>query len=446
MNKRAYEVNFDGIVGPTHNYSGLSWGNIASIANENVVSNPREAALQGLKKMLFLAKLGIPQAVLPPHERPYVPFLRSLGFSGASDAILRSAKSCCPMLLFACSSAAAMWAANAATVSPSADCRDGRVHITPANLSHKFHRSIEPTTTKRILQAIFPEPTYFCIHDPLPPGSHFSDEGAANHMRFCTAHNHRGVEVFVYGRKAFAPNTSQPEKFPARQTLEASQAIARTHQLHEHDVIYAQQNPAAIDAGVFHNDVICTNNQSFLFYHEQAFVNTQEVIDAIQNRLSVPLCLVKVKSSDIPLEDVVSSYLFNSQIVTINGGEMVMLAPEECRQVPRVKHFLDKIDWAIDRVHYCDLRESMRNGGGPACLRLRVVLTPIEIEATNPHVFLSEKLYETLKDWIQRHYRDRLTGEELSDHLLLRESMEALDELTQILHLGSIYPFQMNAQ
>ena len=27
----AYEVNFDGLVGPTHNYAGLSYGNVASL-------------------------------------------------------------------------------------------------------------------------------------------------------------------------------------------------------------------------------------------------------------------------------------------------------------------------------------------------------------------------------------------------------------------------------
>ncbi|MGA8031441.1 MAG: N-succinylarginine dihydrolase, partial [Casimicrobiaceae bacterium] len=44
-------MNFDGIPGPTHNYSGLAQGNLAAERNAQQVSNPREAALQGLEKM-----------------------------------------------------------------------------------------------------------------------------------------------------------------------------------------------------------------------------------------------------------------------------------------------------------------------------------------------------------------------------------------------------------
>jgi len=112
------ELNLDGIVGPTHNYAGLSWGNLASQKHKLSVSNPRQAALEGLAKMKFLADMGIPQAVLPPHQRPHLPTLRSLGYSGSDAEILAKAHQDNPVLLSACCSASAMWSANAATVSP----------------------------------------------------------------------------------------------------------------------------------------------------------------------------------------------------------------------------------------------------------------------------------------------------------------------------------------
>lgn len=444
---KAYEMNFDGIVGPTHHYAGLSYGNIASIANEEAISNPREAALQGLNKMLFLHRLGVKQAVLPPHERPNLAVLHSLGFDGKNSEILQKVQRESPKLLSASYSAAAMWTANAATVSPSSDCEDRRVHFTPANLTNKFHRSLEAATTEKILGKIFFNADHFCVHSPLPPVQDFSDEGAANHLRFCNSYNDLGVELFVYGREAFTTdNVLSPSIFPARQTLEASQAVARRHLLRKDKVIFAQQNPEAIDAGVFHNDVISVSNQNVFFYHEQAFVDTPVVIDAIQNAMAEPLHLIRVDKEEVSLADAVASYLFNSQIVTLDHGEMdemVMIAPQECQEIKSVKEFCESMQGdVIKKIFYLNLRESMCNGGGPACLRLRVVLTAAELSAINSHVLFDEKLYKTLTAWVHRYYRDKLTMRDMADPLLLKESMEALDALTQILHLGSIYSFQ----
>ena len=139
----AYEVNFDGLVGLTHHYAGLSFGNVASTRNQQAVANPKLAARQGLLKMKQLADLGFVQAVLPPHERPQVDLLRQLGFSGTDAQVLARAAQQAPRLLCAVSSASAMWTANAATVSPSSDTADGRVHFTVANLNNKFHRASE---------------------------------------------------------------------------------------------------------------------------------------------------------------------------------------------------------------------------------------------------------------------------------------------------------------
>src|SRR5579871_2761022 len=146
------EHQFDGLVGPTHNYGGLSAGNVASTEHEGQVSNPRAAARQGLAKMRFVHDLGVAQAVLPPHDRPSLASLRRLGFRGSDEEVIARAAEGDGLLLRQCSSASAMWTANAATVAPSSDTADGRVHFVPANLQQMFHRSIETPTTTRILR------------------------------------------------------------------------------------------------------------------------------------------------------------------------------------------------------------------------------------------------------------------------------------------------------
>ncbi len=441
----AVEVNFDGIVGPTHNYSGLSYGNIASMKSQSLISNPKEAALQGLEKMKLLASMGIPQAVIPPQARPYIPMLRELGFEGNDKTILEQAYHLAPEILFSCSSAASMWAANAATVSPSHDTEDGKLHMTPANLSSKFHRSIEAPFTQKFFQKIFKDPDLFVIHDPLPPGEYFADEGAANHCRFSAKHGEAGLEMFVWGRHSFKTHENLPSQFPPRQVYEASQAIARRHRLKPTGVIFAQQNPLAIDAGVFHNDVISVSNEYVYFYHEKTFIDTPAVIDKLRKKMQ-GLTLVLVPEARISLHEAVASYVFNSQIVTLPDQKMRMIAPMECLESNLVKDFLqemvDEPSNPITGMDFLNLHQSMANGGGPACLRLRIVLNEKQLKALHQGILLTDELYLKLKQWIEKYYRDRLHPNDLADIHLFNEVKEALSKLTTILQLGSLYYFQ----
>jgi len=441
MNDDTQEINFDGIVGPTHNYAGLSLGNLASQRHVNRPSNPRQAALQGLAKMKFVSDLGVKQAVLPPQDRPDVEALRRLGFCGSDAAVLERAGREAPMLLAACGSASAMWAANAATVSPSADSADGRVHFTPANLATQFHRSLESATTAVVLKAIFADQRVFAHHPPLPAGAQFADEGAANHTRLTAGQ--KGLQIFAYGRGAW--ETKSLTHFPARQTNEASEAIARLHKLNRSDLLLIRQNPKAIDAGAFHNDVVAVGHRNVLLYHQAAFAEPIDQVRRWFEEAAAQLNAIEVSETDVPLADAISSYLFNSQLVTDGRGEMVLIAPTEAREAPSARGFLEKLSAAsgpIRRVHFVDVRQSMDNGGGPACLRLRVELTRREIGLVHPGVILTEQLYAQLQGWIHKHYRDRLLPADLADPQLLDESRGALDELTRILGLGSIYSFQ----
>jgi succinylarginine dihydrolase len=446
---KSCEVNFDGLVGPTHNYGGLSYGNVASQSNSHQPANPREAALQGLAKMKALMDMGFTQGVLAPQERPAVAALRQLGFAGTDAQVIeQAARQAMPLLVASCS-ASSMWVANAATVSPSADTADGRVHFTAANLNCKFHRSIEHPTTSRVLNAMFADAAHFAHHAALPPVAQFGDEGAANHTRFCRDYGGPGVEFFVFGRSAFDTRYPTPQKFPARQTLEASMAVARLHGLNEQGVVFAQQNPAVIDQGVFHNDVIAVGNGEVLFHHQDAFLDTERVLTELRNKLDAvgatfqPIC---VPRAQVSVDDAVRSYLFNSQLLSRADGSMLLAVPQECQENDRVWHYLQALiasGGPVNEVKVFDLKQSMQNGGGPACLRLRVALNETELAAVNPGVILTPRLYDSLTGWVERHYRDRMSENDLADPQLLVECRTALDELTQILKLGAVYPFQI---
>lgn len=443
----AFEANYDGLIGPTHNYGGLSYGNLASASNAGLIARPKEAALQGLAKMKMLADKGLVQGVLPPQQRPFLPMLREVGFSGADMKILADGFSGDPVLVRNLYSASSMWAANAATISPSSDCADGRLHFSPANLSTMLHRSIEHEQTRRALRAAFPDDKHFAVHHALPAQGSFSDEGAANHVRLCKDHGDMGVELFVYGRDAY--DKTLDLNFPARQTLQAFQAIARKHQLDAARTVFARQSKRAIDAGAFHNDVVCVGAKTCLFYHEFAFEDTRGTRAAIKEAakgLFEPE-FVEVANADVPIEDAISAYLFNSMLVQFPDQERLsLITPTETRDNPRTKSYCDKLvasNGPIGEVVYVDVRQSMRNGGGPACLRLRVVLNEAELAGANPKMRITDESYAQLCQWVNRHYRDELAPQDLQDPALMDESFRALDELSAILGLGSdFYPFQ----
>ena len=385
------EINFDGIVGPTHNYAGLSLGNLAATGNAGATSHPRAAALQGVAKMRANLRLGLRQGILLPHPRPDAAWLAALGTDPARAGRLWAAAS----------SASAMWAANAATVSPAPDTADGRCHLTVANLVTMPHRSHEWPETLRQLRLAFAHPG-FVVHGPVPPP--FGDEGAANHMRLCEHHGAPGVEVFVYG-EAGGP-------FPARQHHEASAAVARRHGV---DALFVRQSAAAIAAGAFHNDVVAVANERVLFAHEHAFADKDRFYQQLRARLP-SVEIIEAPANAISLDDAVASYLFNAQLVTLPDGGMALILPSEARGHPRVWPWLQTLvagNGPIRRLVPVDVRESMANGGGPACLRLRVVCDPATVD---PHFLVDEAKLDRIAAVIAAHWPERVTA---ADHATL---------------------------
>jgi succinylarginine dihydrolase len=306
-----------------------------------------------------------------------------------------------------------------------------------------FHRAIEAPTTTRVLRAIFADPARFAVHGPLPGGGQFADEGAANHVPLATSRG--AAHVFAWGRSGFGEPFAAPRLHPARQTLDASLALARQHRLERARCFFPQQHPEGIDAGAFHTDVLAVGNGPFFMLHELAFVDDARLTDDLRRLLGDELFVVRATSAELSPERAARAYPFNSQVISRSDGTMAIVAPEDSREDSQARAFLERVVGSggpVRSVHYVDVRQSMRNGGGPACLRLRIPLSDDEAAALSANVILTDALYDALCAWIQRHYRDRLVPSDLADPELAREGMRALDDLTELLRLGSIYDFQ----
>lgn len=407
------EINFDGIVGPSHNYAGLSLGNLAATKHAGQTAYPRAAALQGIEKMRGNMARGLAQGFLLPLPRPNAVLLDALAADDTMDAGLRAAAW----------SASSMWTANAATVSPAPDTRDGRCHLTPANLVTMPHRAQEWPDTKAQLEIAFGDSRYFALHDPVP--STFGDEGAANHMRLCEGHGAPGVEVFIYGTKG--------GKFPARQSEQASRVVARKHGLDPERTVFIEQNPQAIEAGAFHNDVVAVANEQVLFTHALAFADQQGAYAAMHEKFPT-LEVAEVPAEAVSLTDAISSYLFNAQLLSLPSGGMGLVIPLEAWETKSVRKWLDTMlagNGPIREVFPVDVRQSMSNGGGPACLRLRVVADPTTVD---PRFMLNDKA-SLIESVIAKHWPETIEPAQIGDEALAQSVHDARMALFEALNL-----------
>ncbi|MAR90128.1 MAG: N-succinylarginine dihydrolase [Pseudomonadota bacterium] len=428
------EVNFDGLVGPTHHYGGLAPGNLASARHGGQVSNPRQAALQGLAKMRWMLDRGLPQGVLPPQLRPNLGALRQLGFQGPPQRLLAQAWQQEPTLFSAACSASAMWVANAATVIPSCDHPQQRCVLIPANLISHLHRQLEVAATYDLLRHVFASRDHFQVARPLPGVAALGDEGAANHMRIPVP-GAGALHVFVYGRDG--DDVTGPRRYPARQTRHACEALARAGNLDPKRVLYWQQLPDAIDAGVFHNDVIALSHTGVLLCHERAFVDQPQCLQQLQARAGGKLRIVQVPEQAISLQRAVDSYLFNSQLLGPVDHPMLVL-PLEAERDAQVRQYVEvelRRALRLREVVYMDLRQSMSNGGGPACLRLRITLHESELNALQGRLLLNDERHRQLVQLVERRYPESLTLEQLSHWPTAREMMDIVAEIYGVLDL-----------
>ena len=432
------EANFDGLVGPSHHYGGLGVGNVASLESQNKTSYPKAGALQGLEKMRAVAELGVPQFFLPPCRRPNIDWLRELGFKGSDADVLKAVADTDASLLSAAYSSAFMWTANAATITPSADSGDGCLHLSVANLCSNLHRQQEADERFEQLNQFFKNVPKAIVHPPLPNSFPLRDEGAANHMRLAVdtvdaagpSGAGQGVHIFVDGEAAVSG-------FRGRQGRQCSAAIARRHALNGNQIFMLHQHPDAIAAGVFHNDVIATSHQFLLIQHERAFLNADDEMDRLektfQRSFGRSLLRIVVTEDQLSLKEAVATYLFNSQMVTNSSGTFTIICPENCQRSSHARKLVE--GWIADEgnpiteVQYLPLDQSMANGGGPACLRLRVQLTPEQINSLPTKYSINDDSAQRIAAWIQKWYPESLSIGDLVDVKFAQHCWAAVDRL-----------------
>jgi succinylarginine dihydrolase len=246
--------------------------------------------------------------------------------------------------------------------------------------------------------------------------------------------------------------------FPARQNIEASKAIARRnlldpdrtlfaeqsekaiarlHRLDPDRVIFAEQSAEAIAAGAFHNDVVAVANERVLFAHEQAFADKTGLVDA-QERLVPGFEYVEVAAAEVPLADAIRSYLFNAQLVTPPGGDPTLILPSEARETASVWRWVERHlagNGPIRRVEVVDVRQSMANGGGPACLRLRVVADP---QAVDPRFLVDEARLDRIAEAVSEHWPAEIAIDQLQQPALIADIERARLALLDVLGLSEL--------
>ncbi|MEK9657295.1 MAG: N-succinylarginine dihydrolase [bacterium] len=444
--QKIIEVNIDSLVGPSHFYSGLAYGNLAAMKHKGMLSSPKKAALEGLNKMKTIMDLGLPQLVMPPPERPCIETIRKLGFTGNEEHCLKKAYNTNKNLLLACSSASNMWMANSATVSPSTDTSNHKNYLSIANLSSQFHRSLETDFTHTLFKRVFHQ-TNMTILPPLP--NPLTDEGAANHLRVSYEHQQQGINMFVYGRESLNYPRSAHEKYPFRQSLEASQAIARLHHLKPETLIFAQQHPEAVQKGAFHADVLMLSHRYVLICHEKSLKQQRQVLHELRSKVrqtcQIMPIIIEITEEELSLEEAIATYFFNSQLLSLPNNEWVLVVPRQCQENTKVLRLIQRILAGRNPIKNCiyvSVDQSMYNGGGPACLRLRMNLSMNEWNKVHQGVKLNNHLYHQLCQWICTHYRDILTEKDLISPKFIRECRDALSDLTGILKLDGIYSFK----
>ncbi len=445
------EINIDGMIGPTHHYGGLGIGNLASLAHRDQVSNPRQAALEGLAKAKLVSELGIPQFIWLPPARPNRELFDSLGFPGDLVEQTKAAYHSDRRILSAAFSSAFMWAANSATVTPATDASDGRYHFSPANLISSLHRASEAHERSLNFANTFSDPTWHRIHEPLPSITAWRDEGAANHMRLSDPSGEIAFNIFVYGDDDSAdtqncdnPAGSQVSRgmtFMARHTKTASEAIARRHCLDPETTFFLRQHPKAISSGVFHNDVIATSHEGILIHHEHAFIDAEEDLVRLERvfaeRVGKPLLRILVPDDELTLTDAVKSYLFNSQVLTPQTKSrveqkprMVFVCPQQCQEMEAAKrilhNFVSDPNNPIDEIKFVGVGQSMAGGGGPACLRLRVPCDERTLRQLPFNGRMNANLFDALSAVVEKNYPDQVTLASFCDDRFL-EHLETID-------------------
>ncbi|WP_310474063.1 N-succinylarginine dihydrolase, partial [Sandarakinorhabdus sp.] len=201
------------------------------------------------------------------------------------------------------------------------------------------------------------------------------------------------------------------------------------------NALFVAQSQTAIDAGAFHNDVVAVANGNVLFAHEHAFADAAGLKADVARRMPDAIT-IEVPDSAVSLEDSIKSYLFNSQLLTLPDGSMALVLPKEAEETPSVKAYLAALvegNGPIRAAHFVDVRESMQNGGGPACLRLRVAADPATVD---PRFLLDEAKAARLERLVEHWWPETIGPADMANPDLWRQVKAARAALLAELELS----------
>ena len=368
------QVFIDTIPGPTNHFGGHAVGNIASMNSKNNILNPQKAALEWLEKVKKVAMIGGNQFVLPPQRRPLTHKKKTLTQSDISSSFI--------------------WMANAGLFIPRIDTQLENNQFIPANMKQSEHRNIEHPFHQYWLKKIlkYSKCNFHKILD-------INDEGSANSIRLWHKKNQCGVNIFVYGK----PNA----RYPIRQSKSSCEKIINITKPRHY--ILLEQTKEAIDAGVFHNDVIAFGFKNTIICHEKAFSNQKQELKKLKkiftNSLNAPLNIVEIANNSLSLNAAVKTYLFNSQVIEINN-KFELICPIEVKENPNSYKITEKwvTNGLFNKVHFVNIKSSLKNGGGPACLRLCLYLNDNEVKKIPTKFKLDKTKYKKISKIILEHY------------------------------------------
>jgi succinylarginine dihydrolase len=174
-----------------------------------------------------------------------------------------------------------------------------------------------------------------------------------------------------------------------------------------------------------------------LFAHEKAFADRDRVASECE-RLFPDVQLVEVPASEVPVADAVSSYLFNAQLVSPPDGETTLIVPSEARETASVWSWLQRHvagNGPIRNLVVVDVRQSLANGGGPACLRLRVAADPATVD---PRFLVDEAKLDRIAAVIEQSWPAEIHSSELQDPKVVAAIESARASLYDSLDLAEL--------
>ena len=130
-----------------------------------------------------------------------------------------------------------------------------------------------------------------------------------------------------------------------------------------------------------------------------------------------------------------------------SGNYTIMLDPDyiellgvlvETEHNAPARAFLDRLlagNGPVHRVVPVDVRQSMANGGGPACLRLRVVADPATID---PRFLLDEAKAEIIERAIAGAWPEQIDTADIGKETLARAVVDARRVLLEAINLNAL--------